>query len=118
MDMEDNPEGDEAMVMWTRFALPTVHHLFTTHSYLRYSSNHSDDGNDGSSSDRIGASYVTSDCVTRTINSLFTAVLQNERVDEDCGCGVVVEYIAIAMASMSGYAGAKASPMRWMSHEI
>ena len=85
---------------------------------FRYSSNHPDDGNDGSSSDRIGATYVTSDCVTRTINSLFTAVLQHERVDEDCGCGVVVEYIAIAMAPISGYAGAKASPTRWMSHEI
>ena len=31
---------------------------------------------------------------------------------------MVVEYIAIAMASMCGYAGAKASPVRWMAHEI
>ena len=56
--------------------------------------------------------------MTRTINSLFTAVLQYERADDDGGCRVVVEYIAIAMASMCGYAGAKVSPARWMAHEI
>ena len=31
---------------------------------------------------------------------------------------MVVEYIAIAMASMGSYAGAKISPARWMAHEI
>ena len=56
--------------------------------------------------------------MTRTINALFTAVLQHERADDDGGCRVVVEYIAIAMASMCGYAGAKVSPARWMAHEI
>ena len=56
--------------------------------------------------------------MTRTINSLFTAVLQHERVNDDCGCRVVVKCIVIAMASMCGYAGAKASQSRWMVHEI
>ena len=51
--------------------------------------------------------------MTRTINSLFTAVLQHKQADDDGGCRVVVEYIAIAMASMCGYAGAKVSPARW-----
>ena len=49
---------------------------------------------------------------------VYTAVLQHKRVDDDGGCGVVVECIAIAMASVCGYAGAKASLARQRAHEI
>ena len=45
-------------------------------------------------------------------------MLQHKRVDDDGGCGVVVECIAIAMASVCGYAGAKPSTARQRAHEI
>ena len=53
-----------------------------------------EDGEDGSSSYRSG-SYVTRGGGT-TGNFLSTAVLQHEQVDDDGGCGVVVECIAMA----------------------
>ena len=86
---------------------------------LHYSLNHPDDGDDGSSSDRSGASYVTRDGMTRTSNSLFTAVLrQHERESMPTAGVVVVECIAMAVASVCGYAGAKVSPARRRAHKI
>ena len=45
-------------------------------------------------------------------------MLQYERVDDDGGCVMVVEYIAGAVASVCGSAGAEASPARRRAHEI
>ena len=45
-------------------------------------------------------------------------MLQYERVDDGDGCVVVVECIAVAVASLCGFAGAEASPARWRAHEI
>ena len=103
--------------VFLRLALSST--SFTTHSCLHYSSNHPDDGDDGSSSDRSGASYVTRDGMTRTSNSLFTAVLrQHERESMPTAGVVVVECIAMAVASVCGYAGAKVSPARRRAHKI
>ena len=86
---------------------------------LHYSLNHPDDGDDGSSSDRSGASYVTRDGMTRTSNSLFTAALrQHERESMTTAGVVVVECIAMAVASVCGNAGAKVSPARRRAHKI
>ena len=49
-------------------------------------------------------------------------MLQYERVDDDGGCVMVVECIAVAVASVCGFAGAEASheasPARRRTHEI
>ena len=45
-------------------------------------------------------------------------MLQYERVDDGGGCVVVVECIAMAVASLCGFAGAEASPARRRAHEI
>ena len=45
-------------------------------------------------------------------------MLQYERVDDGGGCVVVVECIAVAVASLCGFAGAEASPARRRAHEI
>ena len=47
-----------------------------------------------------------------------TAMLLYERVDDGDGCVVVVECIAVAVASLCGFAGAEASPARRRAHEI
>ena len=47
-----------------------------------------------------------------------TAMLQYERVDDGDGCVVVVECIAVAVASLCGFAGAEASPARRRAYEI
>ena len=54
-----------------------------------YTADGEDNGDDGSSSDRSG-SYVSRDGGT-TRNFFSTAVLQHELIDDDGGCGVVVE---------------------------
>ena len=65
-----------------------------------YTAGGEDDGDEGSSSDR-SASYVTRDGGTAS-NFPSTAVLQYERVDDDGGCVIVVECIALAVASVWG----------------
>ena len=65
------------------------------------------------------ASYVTRDGMTRTSNSLFTAALrQHERESMTTAGVVVVECIAMAVASVCGNAGAKVSPARRRAHKI
>ena len=45
-------------------------------------------------------------------------MMQYKRVDDNSGCVVVVECIAVAVASLCGFAGAEASPARRRAHEI